>query len=537
MFVYIFLLTTTVFGQLKINENVKWEKYIPTPGQEKPLSIIGHDNKFIYVVRHTVQKREKVDYAEKYYINSLTLQKSNELKLKVGDIDLSIKDQFIFNDKPVLLAYSINLVSSRVQYYLCPINPIELVFDEFIKLPEIKIEGLVGNINEMVFSLIAEAAIKFVISDDKKSACIVAGSENLRTDSDKSKNNQFTYSFLDSNLNKTEDIKINLPWNYYQYTQVELGNNGLLYSLGYNYNFNDGLPPTPESLQSVSDSIHMIITNVKNGDTEIIDIDNEGKKIDGLKFSVNSDGSFNIIALTAYDSGELSGTVFIKYSNSYKEIDRSYHIIDNTLIETQWTTQEELEENKTAPSNLFKFELSEIITNNNGTYTLMAEQHYEKIGNTGYQSMQPNGQLINITELQFYRKNILVLNFNQEGYLNWEKVVIKSQLNKNEKGSNSSYCYIGQNKGVSIIYNAPASTIINTTTLSKKEKRAADRKIVSIQVFIDESGNQNRSILFDHYHEGEMELQPQATKNNQKKLSVIYAKGRLGDKIGTIVCN
>ena len=531
------------FGQTDLSDHVKWSELFETGKKVVAPTVIGEDGESIYLLRYVKKKT----FIESYNLNSLTLKNSQLLELEYNDKKLTLLDQFMFDGKPTLYTNFYNKKTKISYFFIQNINPKTLSLSQPIKVAEREIESSKGIMSGYANSFRAKYGAKMKRSEDGQLGIFWTGKHEMAAPRKKNdpplKTNEFIGATYNSDLKLLSKIEVKLPYEYFTTTKSILSNDGIYYMLGYEYEYGEEkkLLRTRTTIQS--GEMHVIIVDTESGEIETVDINTDEMEIEMMTFELLKDGGFQVAGLTTEETRGVSGTFAITFDAGFEEINNSVHRFEDDFIQTTWSdkSKKKLEKKnkknekkgkeKTGPV-FYNYYIDHLIEKEDGTTTMLAEQYYVRVVTRTYTDSQGNTRTT--TTYYYYYNDIIAVNFDAKGNFDWKTLVRKRQLSVNDGGYYSSYFVVTNDNEINIVYNDSESSIKDTEGMSAKEKKKIRKNYIGVQVTIDEKGEQTKGKLFEFTEEVRMRLVPKVCGEAGDKVAFLYAKGKKGDKLGTL---
>lgn len=519
---------------------IKWSELFEVSKRASSPEIIGLDRSSVYLIRKVKKKR----YIEKYKLSSLQLQKSTELVLEYNGKDLDYDGSFMFGNTPVIYTSFYNKKTRKNYSFLQTIDRTTLAVSipnpvDENELPQGK--GLKAKLNQSLLGSYG-ATNPFLISDDREFGFLLQSKINPES----YENGEITRmamggKLFDRDLKVLEENGFKFPYDNFLSTQIKLGNNGLVYFAGYQY-------------ETVEDESKKLIKREKTeyGDLEILVLDIESGEIEGFKvrtegdvkgfsFKIGNDESIIVSGLVGEGSG-VSGAFYTKYDHKLIEKEFVQVEFEEDFITQDWSEKKkekfekkrkkaEKKGQKKSEPTFYKYQMRDIIVKPNGSALLLAEQYYVRVVTTTY--TDANGNIRTRTTYYYYYNDIIAMNFDKNGELEWKTIIDKYQVSTNDGGYYSSFFTVQKGNDIHIIYNDRKSETIDTEGMTKSEISKLRRKTVGKDVLINADGEISESKLFE-FEEGGLRIVAKTCQQVDEDVVFLYARGRKGDKIGTI---
>ncbi|MFT4601682.1 MAG: hypothetical protein ACI857_001865 [Arenicella sp.] len=543
LIVFILLIPFAGFTQSDLSENVKWSQLFETGKKVVAPTVIGEDGENIYLIRYIKKKK----YIEKYSLNSLKLKKSLLLELEYNDKDLTLIDQFMFDEKPTLYTNFYNKKTKKSYFFIQTINPKTLILSKPKKVAEREIASSKGLMSGFGNSFRARYGAKMKRSENGELGIFWTGKHELAAPPKKNdpplKTNEFIGATYDGDLKLLSEFEVKLPYQYFATTKSILSNDGIYYMLGYEFEYEEEKKLLRTKTVIQSGAMHVIIVDTESGEVETVDINTEEMEIEMMTFELLKNGGFQVAGLTTEETRGVSGAFAITFDAGFEETSNSVHRFEDDFIQTTWSdkSKKKLEKKnkkkdkkgkeKSLPV-FFNYYIDHLIEKEDGTTTMLAEQYYVRVVTRTYTDSQGNTRTT--TTYYYYYNDIIAVNFDAKGNFDWKTLVRKNQVSINDGGYYSSYFVVPNGDEINIVYNDSESSVENTEGMSAKEKKKLRRNYIGVQVTLDGDGEQTKGKLFEFTEEVRMRLVPKVCGEAGAKVAFLYAKGKKGDKLGTL---
>lgn len=260
----------------------------------------------------------------------------------------------------------------------------------------------------------------------------------------------------------------------------------------------------------------------------IYDVDLEGKFITDMQITINSD---NDIICAGFFSNELeyniNGTYFLKIngktkkimSSSIKEFDQDF-VLENLSEKQEKKAERKL--NKGKDIDIPDFDIRSLIVREDGGVVMIGEQYRMYITTTT--TTGANGQTTRTTTYHYNYDEVLVVNINPSGNIDWYARIPKYQHTTNDNGRYSSFALMVQDDKLHFFYNDHPDNISLDDKKGKKaiwNKRA--KNTVVMYTTIDNTGKMTRSPMINA-KDAEMMTKPKVCEQISDYQFVMYGE-------------
>lgn len=524
-------------GEIKWSELFTQSKYISSP------DIIGQDGEFVYLTRVLKKKT----YIEKYNMRTLVLSQSMELDLTYNDQKLKLLSKFMFNDRPVLYTSFYNEKTKTNYCFVQTIDKSTLIPSKPIVVSQVvrpKSKGIISNMNMASASESGELSTNFLVSENKSLGYTLElnYADQLKKDDPLVVSNM-KGKLLDENLKIIVENDFMLPYPSFSIIQTKLSNDGLIYMAGYQMRTEKSTTGIIRRDVNVYGNLEVLVLDLESGEIEVLDVSlGEERVVKSFTFKIDSEGAIIISGLTGGSNSGVSGGFYAKYNASLKEEAINFVDFEEDFITQDWSEkskeklekQNEKNESKGEEArnpNLYNYKIRDLIVKPDGTSTLLAEQYYVREVTRTYTTS--NGGTRTVTTYYYYYKDIIALNFDDNGDLVWKTVIDKYQMSTNDGGYYSSFFTILDGNDINIIYNDRESNAADTEGMTNAQIKALRRTTVGVRVLLNEEGGQAKEKLFE-FEEGGLRLVPKVCESAGDQIGFLYARSTKGDKIGIV---
>jgi len=523
-------------GEIKWSELFAQSKYISAP------DIIGQDGEFVYLTRVLKKKT----YIEKYNLRTLALSQSMVLDLTYNDQKLKLLSKFMFNDRPVLYTSFYNEKTKTNYCFVQTVDKSTLIPSKPIVVSQVvrpKSKGIISNMTMASASESGTLSADFLVSENKSLGYTLEliYEDQLKKDDPLVVSNMKGKLF-DENLKIIEENDFMLPYPSFSIINTKLSNEGLIYMAGYQTSTEKSNNGIIRRDVTVYGDLEVLVLDLESGEIEVLDVSLGDRIVNSFTFKIDNEGSFIISGLMGKEKGGISGCFYAKYNSSLKEEAINFVDFEEDFITQDWSdkSKEKLEkqnkknENKGEEGrnpNLYNYKIRDLIVKPDGTSTLLAEQYYVREVTRTYTTS--NGGTRTETTYYYYYKDIIALNFDENGDLVWKTVIDKYQMSTNDGGYYSSFFTILDGNDINIIYNDRESNAADTEGMTNAQIKALRRTTVGVRVLLNEEGGQAKEKLFE-FEEGGLKLVPKVCESAGDQIGFLYARSNKGDKIGIV---
>lgn len=477
----------TISQNLSQKVDIKWGNEIKASRKTTLSDIVGYDENNFYAIR--IEYKGFIGPSE-----NLTIDSYDSNANQIQSIDLELGDgrnekdyeEIVHLDNKLYLFSSIqDKKSKKNMLFVQSIDKTSLLPNtEQKKIAEI---DYTGN------SRRNSGGYDFQISRDKSKLLIYY---NLPYE--KGEKEKFGFKVFDKSLNLLWTKNITLPYNdeLFEVERYVVDNKGDVYLLGMVF----------------KDKRRKKRNGEPNYQYSILSYKNNGAKED--EYPVNLQGSFltdmniqiadnqDIICAGFYsEKGTFSikGSYFLSIDSQTKEIkSKSFKefaievMLESLSEKKQKKLEKKIEKGKEVE--LYDYDLDNLVLRDDGGALLVAEQYYISTYTT---TTTVNGVTTTTTTFVYHYNDIIVINMNPQGQIEWTKTIPKRQITSNDRGFYSSYVMSVVKDKLYFVFNDNPKNLIEKITDSKKVYRYSGQKesVVAL-VEIDGKGNLTKDMLF-----------------------------------------
>jgi hypothetical protein len=175
---------------------------------------------------------------------------------------------------------------------------------------------------------------------------------------------------------------------------------------------------------------------------------------------------------------------------NFKEFDIDFITQNMTEREAERTKKKE---SKGKDVELFEYDLDDLVIRDDGGVILIGEQFYINVYTTTYTNS--NGTTSSTTTYHYYYNDIVVININPDGVIDWAKKIPKYQESINDGGTYSSYALGFLDDKLFFLFNDNPKNLTNTGDGKLKNYNPNRESIVAL-VVMENDGNFKKEALY-----------------------------------------
>jgi hypothetical protein len=523
LFAVVLLLSIAGQAQTKTTKvDLTWGEEQSTSRRVVMDDIIGSDEEGIYIIKRT--PRGETPILIESYGNDMLLKKS--VAVPLGEKRESRVYQYATQIDGELILFS-TLLDNR--------SKVNMLFAQTIHKKTLNLSSKLTKIGAIEYdgrSKRNSGSFTYTISNDEKRILIYY---NLPQERDE--NEKFSYHILDKDLNLLWEKKITLPYENELFSVVDydIQENGDLYLLSKI--FKDKAKAIRKGKPNYQ---YQIIAYTDQGENKIeYPVNLEDKFLIDMKIAIHLDG--DIICGGFYsDNGTttISGSYFLKIDESTKSIvSKSFKEFELDFITQNMTDKDKRRTQKRKAKgkevDLFQYGLEDIVLKEDGGAILIGEQYFVRVVTT------TDGQGNVSTSYHYFYNDILVLNINADGEIEWAEKIAKRQHTVNDGGYFSSYALAITGDKINFIFNDNAKNLASSKMTRGKAKGVVyeftknNRTSVAVLVQIDGDGRQVKEALFNA-KDSKLLIRPKVAEQVSDYDMVIYGQKRKTERFGKI---
>lgn len=276
---------------------------------------------------------------------------------------------------------------------------------------------------------------------------------------------RFSLNVYDQEMNPMWERKVDLPYldSEFGVESLRVANDGSVIMIGNKYAEKREAKDLRKDGKATYE-YHLLVYHEDGKEPEDHPIVVPGKFLQDLTLNVGADG--DILCGGFYgNAGEFatSGTFFLRIDRTTKEIfHSSYKEFDRDFITQYMTEKEEKKATKKADKKgedveMFNYELRDIVRRDDGGAVMIGEQYRFYI--TTVTSTDANGRTTTRTVYNYVYNDIIVVNIDPEGNIEWAVKVPKRQHSTNDGGRYSSYAMTVKDDKIYLMFNDAGSNL------------------------------------------------------------------------------
>lgn len=494
------------FGQSK-TATIKWGPELKGSKRGTLTETIGYDESGYYVrgVEKSDIYLEKLDKNLNRVATWEFEEKDPDTKMKYG-----LEGVSYFNNHILLFESNVDKDAKKNVLYMRTVNKKTMAA-----------EGKRKKVSELDYeSKRKVGGFDYRISREEEKLMII----NFPPPADKEANDRYELTICDSTLNIVWSKKIELPYQntlFYPSKWI-VDDEGNAYVLGKLYK--DKVRETRKGIQNFA--YHIIAFTNKGQDKVDYEIKIAEKFVTDITFNVNDKG--DIVCSGFYSKigrASIDGCFYMTLDPLTKNVKVSnlkefgLDFLTSGMTEKQEKKAKKREE-KGKDIELLEYDLDKLVLKDDGGCVLIGEQFYI------YTTTVSNGKS-SYTVYHYVYNDIIVININPEGKIEWAQKIPKRQNTANDGGFYSSYAVAINKEKIRIIFNDHKDNLAPKKQGDWENFSLKDKNGIVTLATIDKDGTVTRESLFS-LAETEVAVRPKVCDQiNDDQILLFGEKGKL----------
>ncbi len=236
------------------------------------------------------------------------------------------------------------------------------------------------------------------------------------------------------------------------------------------------------------------------------------------------------------NSFSVRGAFFLRLDRSTKQVvhssfkDFSDDFITMYMTEKEAAKAKKKAERKDEELEMPEFDLHDIIHRDDGGAVLLAEQYTVKAVTSSYMS---NGQTYTRTDYHYYYNDVLVVNIDPEGNIEWATKVPKRQHSVNDGGLYSGFAVDVKGSNIYLVFNDSGENLFLKPGDKVKQFSLTGKDALVVLATINKEGDVSREALFSPERR-DVILRPKDCTELKDESMFIYASRKKDYRYGLI---
>ncbi|HXA01475.1 MAG TPA: hypothetical protein VNW99_05765 [Cytophagaceae bacterium] len=233
----------------------------------------------------------------------------------------------------------------------------------------------------------------------------------------------------------------------------------------------------------------------------------------------------------------IKGTYFLRVDGATKEIvSKSTKEFGLNFITLEMTEKQAAKTKRRAEkgkdTELYEYDLDNLILRDDGGAVLVGEQYYVRVTTSTYTTA--NGGMSTVTTYHYYYNDVIVINIDPSGNIQWAVKVAKDQHTINDGGFFSSYALHVNKDNIYIIFNDNPKNMSANLAPGKRYNFVPYKESEVVIAQIDHHGNITKKSLFSSLKK-DIITRPKVCKQISEKEMVIFGQKKTTQRFSMLV--
>ncbi len=509
LFLYIAILPSLFYSQLKITDKaeIKWGEELKFKKGVEFVEYLGKDHGSYYLIK---SMKKGYEYAINSFGKNMNLTKEVIIDMKHhGNYKMNYEGSYLLNNS-IYVFSSFPDKKTKINKLYCR------AFDKSSLAP-----GKLVEIEELPYEKQRrKGGFGVEVSEDESTLLIY-----LNKPYEKDAPEKFGFTVLNSELKELWKKDIELPYTEQLFTieDYQVNNDGDVYLLGQEFKENR------KDRRKGEPNYKYHILAYLDGGKKIKDyeINLEDKFITDVTYKIAKNGDLICSGLYSENgTHSVKGAFYMMIDFDTRKIkNNSLKEFDEEFITQGWSDKaiakaKKKEVKKDKAIELYEYDLKDFILREDGGAVLLAEQFFVRIRT--YTTTDSQGNRTTRTEYHYYYNDVIVININSEGKIEWATKIEKNQHSVNDGGYLSSYVLQVDEDKLHLIYNESARNYFKKE--ERKEMKRKD-KIARLTVIatVDNRGEYEKEILINVSEENTYPV-PKFSEQISEKELLMYTR-------------
>ncbi len=520
MFGLMLLMTNFVAGQ-PINKTAKtsWGKEMRASKRSTLKDVIGHDKTGVYAVRFISKGLYGLfsDLQLEHYDRDMNLTTSTEIAMKYEEGRRELEFIIHLNDQLYLFSSYKDQKQKKNMLFVQEVDKKTLKPEAVSqKVAEVDYEGYrKKNSGSFQYSISRDSS-KFLVYYDMPYQ--------------KKESERFGFHVLSGRLVSLWEKQITLPYQeeLFDTERFKVDNQGNVHLLGQIYN-----EKRKEKRRGEVNYKYQILSYRDKGNslTEY-PVELDALYLKDMQIAVRDNQDITCAGFYSENAASsIKGSYFLTIDGKTKAVKQKNYkpfeadfITQNMKKGKAERTRKKMAKGKNIE--LYNYDLDNIVLRDDGGAVLTAEQYYVIVTTT----RSSNG--VTTTTYNYYYNDIIVVNINPKGNIDWAQKIPKRQISKNDGGFFSSYTMSVVGDKLYFIFNDNPKNMVSkpgkTYAVNFKKKSA-----IVAMVEVDAQGRQHKDALFMRY-DSKVLTRPKVCEQIAANEMVIFGQYKRSQKLGKI---
>jgi len=352
---------------------------------------------------------------------------------------------------------------------------------------------------------------------------------------------RYSLKVFDAEMNPSWDREVELPYlaSEFGVQSIRVANDGSVFMIGTKFAEKREAKDLKKDGKATYE-YHVLVYRSDGDEPSDYPIVVADKFLQDLTLNIGNDGDILCGGLYGKKgSFSTAGTFFLRLDRATKQIiHSSFKEFDRDFITAYMTEKEEAKATKKAEKKgedleMYNFDLRDIIRREDGGAVMIAEQYYMYVTQTC--TTNSNGQRTCTNTYHYVYNDIIVVNVDPQGEIEWAAKVPKRQHSINDRGRYSSYAVTVKDDKIYLIFNDNGKNLFLTQG-AKVEPFKYGKDMLITLVTIDGDGRVYREALLAQDKRDAM-TRPKTCVQIGKDRLFIYASWKKSYRFGTVTYN
>lgn len=501
------------YSQLTITDKaeIKWGEALKFKRGTEFVEYLGKDEENYYLIK---SMKNGYQYAINSFGKDMNLRKEEVIDMKhSGNYKMNYEGSYLLKNKIYVFSSFPDKKTKLNKLYCRTFDKNNLTAGKLIEIEQLTYEK---NKRKGGFGV--------VFSEDESKLLVY-----LNKPYEKNGPEKFGFTVLTENLEEIWRKDIELPYTeqFFSIEDYQLNNNGEVYLLGQEFTEN-----RKERVKDKPNYQYHILAYLENGKKiKDYEINLEDKFITDITYNIAKNG--DLICSGLYSE---NGTFSVKGA-FYMMIDFETRLIKNNSLKAfdqEFITQgwsdraiakaKKKEVRKDKAIELFEYDLKDFILKEEGGAILLAEQYFIRV--VTHTNTNPNtGAIMTRTDYHYYYNDVIVININSDGKIEWATKIEKNQHSVNDGGFSSSYVLQVDEDKLHLIYNENARNYFEKEDRKKMNRKDKTARLTVIAT-VDNLGEYEKQILINVSQENTYPVPKFSEQINDKELLLYTQRGK-----------
>ena len=517
-----FLLSLSAFGQSKTDRAaVKWGPELSDKTDGVFSQVVGYNDEHVYMLMRVKKEvfLQKMNSSHKSIYKKL-------IPFKIGKEEHSSEGVVVLTDRILVFSSFMDKKTKTNTLYM-------RVFNESNMAPMGKMQKMASFDVEKKRNT---GSFSVTISPNEKVVLVY-----LNLPFEKDDNERFSLKVYDMEMSPMWDREVSLPYldSEFGVQSLRVTDDGSVVMVGTKYAEKREAKELKKDGKS-SYVYHLLVYKSSGDEPGDYPINVEDKFLQDLTLNIGSEGDILCGGLYGKKGTfTTAGTFFLNIDRETKQLKHSsFKEFDRDFITAYMTEKEEAKATKKAARKgedleMYNFELRDIIRREDGGAVMIAEQYYMYAVTTC--TTNSNGGQTCRTTYHYIYNDIIVVNVDPEGNIEWASKIPKRQHSVNDGGYYSSYAVSVKGDNIYLLFNDNGKNLFLTQGAKVEPFKYGKDMLITLAT-IDGDGRVYREALLSQEKRDAMTRPKSGVQIGDDRL-FIYATWKKNYRFGTVTFN